>query len=376
MTTFKLKSGADEYTLDFSGAATKGGVAAGSWSSNAANQIEITKAGAAKVTIDVSWAFDADNHLVLSSGGTPVMDFNAQAGIRPLIRTVNSALFVKPDKSGTFEFTLHPTWNLNEAHDMDVTIGATKSTIDGFVFDNQGRFRYHYFDKKNLLAETVLGFKGEWVNEPSGNAPGVVHFKYDLETAGQQGEFQLPKVVVVDKSLNQLAYVYDKAGHTMKVQLVGTFEFKDLELSYAIERSQDSDGKSTTLRFGAILNTKNASGTLDFALTKKTGAATSTTLSIGGTFTSQFKGGQLSLGFRFSQQRMAGVISNTLFFEGKLIHKNGTFSWTMEMNGTVMTIGISLQQIQIGEARLQGGLNVTLDNGKVVGVRALLGVSF
>ena len=67
---------------------------------------EIAQAGATKVPIDVSWAFNPDNHLVLSSAGAPVIDFNAQHGVRPLIRTINSALFVKPDRNGAFEFTL------------------------------------------------------------------------------------------------------------------------------------------------------------------------------------------------------------------------------------------------------------------------------
>jgi hypothetical protein len=46
------------------------------------------------------------------------------------------------------------------------------------------------------------------------------------------------------------------------------------------------------------------------------------------------------------------------------------------MSGKSMIIGISAQQIKLGDARIDPALNVTLENGKVVGLRALLGVSF
>jgi hypothetical protein len=325
--------------------------------------------------VAVNWSFDARNHLILAIPGTPeVCDFHARPEVRPLLRTVDAVLIVRPDRGALFEFRLKASWNLTADHKLEVIIGSTKSTIDGYLYDSLGRFRYHFFDKTNLTSETVLGFRGEWLNAA---APGTLRFAYDLESPGRKGTFELTQPVAVEPSTNQLTYTYDKDGHNFKLQLAGAFAYRNLELSYAVQRSQDSDGKPTTLRFGAVLASKRASGTLDFALTNSTGAAAGTTLSLSGGFVPQFRNGQLQLGFRFQQQRAAGgIATNTLLLNGKLSQTSGGFSWVVESDGRATTFGLSVQQIQIGDARAQSGLNVVLENGRLAGVRGMFGVSF
>jgi hypothetical protein len=376
MSTFQLKDGSDLLELDHQGFVSMGGARIGTWSTNNGSQVVVAKTSGGESALDVDWLFDEDNHLSIEAGGEKKFDFHSDAGVRPLYRTVNSVLFVKPDRNGPFEFALRPRWALTPSHDLEMTVKGKRSVIDGFVFDDRSRFRYHFFNKGNLAEESILGFRGEWLNESGGENPGQVIFEYDLESPGAKDRFVLPVAVVVDRVLNLLSYTYDKAGQTFSVQLVGRFAFDNLELRYEIERARETDGKRTTLKFGAVITSAKAAGSLDFALVKKSGAVSSTILSITGNFTARFQGGVLNLGFRFQQERIGATLTNTFFFGGSIVHRAGVFKWEIRMSGKSMIIGISAQQIKLGDARIDPALNVTLENGKVVGLRALLGVSF
>jgi hypothetical protein len=85
MATFQLKKGTDTFDFDTAGAVSKAGVALGTWSTNDTNQVVISKADGT-IPIDVTWRFNADNHLVLQANGADVFDFSASASLQPFLR--------------------------------------------------------------------------------------------------------------------------------------------------------------------------------------------------------------------------------------------------------------------------------------------------
>src|SRR5215831_1440016 len=97
MATFTLKDGSDTLTLDDAGAVARAGAPIGRWTVNAGNQIVINKTAGTPSTIAVGWAFDGNNHLTVSQGGTKAFDFNADGPTLPGFRTHSAVLFVKPN---------------------------------------------------------------------------------------------------------------------------------------------------------------------------------------------------------------------------------------------------------------------------------------
>src|SRR4029450_6428491 len=178
MATFQLKKGTDAFDFDTAGAVTKAGAAVGKWSTNNTNQIVITKADATTVPIDVTWAFNAHNHLVLQSGGTDVFDFSAAGNPQPFFKTEDAVLQVRPDKNQAFTFALRGEWDIDANHNLPLPVNGVTCVIDGFVQDPRGRFMYHFFDKRDLTRETVLGFVGSWESLTSGDGAAKVKFTY------------------------------------------------------------------------------------------------------------------------------------------------------------------------------------------------------
>lgn len=162
MPTFQLKQDSSTFDLDISGGVQQAGANFGTWSTDKSNKIIITKLDSTKLSLDVGWKFNTDNHLVLQSSGTDVFDFCAQGDIVPFFKTVNAVLQVFPDQNNAFTFNLAGEWDLDSNHNLTFTpTGGTASTIDGFVQDPRGRFMYHFFDKDDLTRGSILGFVGQ-----------------------------------------------------------------------------------------------------------------------------------------------------------------------------------------------------------------------
>jgi hypothetical protein len=383
MATFNLTDGGDKLVLDDSGLVSKLGVKIGTWTANAANQIVINKTAGGQSTIAVDWAFDVNNHFTAGQGGTQIFDFNAAGPVLPGIRTESAVLFIKPDSEKTFEFSLRPTWSITATHDLEMTVNGRKSVIDGVISDRNGAFRFRFVDKLDVIETFTLLFKGDWQNEPTGDNPGAIVFSYDIaavDAAHQptKGTFALPNKLVVDNTFNVLSYSYEKQGRTKSVQLVGQFSLDKFELSYAIERRSSSEGQSTTLKFEVDVTGATASGNVTFALKKTSGAVTSTTFAIGGSYSGKFKNGVLTIGFAFQQQTVAGsTTSRELVFTGELVHQGGTtFNWELALAGGRTTISIAADQIRLGPVTGSSVVKVTLQGGEVRAVQALVGFKF
>lgn len=378
-TTFQLKSGADTFDFDLAGGVAQSGAAAGTWTTNSTNQIVLTKTDGTTVAFDVGWGFNGDNHLILRAAGADLVDFSNADSNQPVYKTVNAVLIVSPDSGNAFNFQLHGTWDLNDQHDLTLTLNGVTSTITGFIQDPRSRFMYHFFDQQDLNQESILGFIGSWSSVVTPDGAPMLQFSYARED-GSQGTFKLPQSATFNTSINQFMYEYDKNDQTFRVQFVGELAISDdFQISYKLDR-QESQGQeqvaSTTFQMAAVFSKKNFTGELDLAIAKNDGSPGSTTITLGGKFTAQLGSTQLVCGFSFSQVRNGATVTTTAGFNGSLkFRDSGAITWEFTTNATQLSISVQ-GQIQLGDARIDGRLNLVSENGRVVGVRALLGVAF
>ena len=378
-TTFQLKSGADTFDFDLAGGVAKSGAAAGTWTTNSTNQVVLTKTDGTTVAFDVGWGFNGDNHLILRAAGADLVDFSSADSNQPLYRTVNAVLIVSPDSGNAFNFQLRGTWDLNDQHDLTLTVNGVKSTITGFIQDPRSRFMYHFFDQQDLTQESILGFVGSWSSGVTPDGTPMLQFSYALED-GSQGIFKLPQSATFNTSINEFMYEYNKNDQTFRVQFVGELAIShDFHITYKLDR-QESQGQeqvaSTTFQMAAVFSKNDFTGELDLAIAKTDGSAGSTTITLGGNFTAQLGSTQLVAGFSFSQVRNGATVTTTAGFNGSLkFRDNGAVAWEFTTNATQLSISVQ-GEIQLGDARIDGRLNLVSESGRVVGVRALLGVAF
>jgi hypothetical protein len=383
MRTFQLKDGANTFTLGDDGSVTLGGADAGKWSTSNDNKIVITKD--AKVTsIPVDWIWTSDNHLTVQQGSAAVFDVNGSGTSQPAFALTDKAVLkVKPESQSAFEFLVRPKWELSPQHDLVMTVNGKKSTIDGVISDANSAFKFHFVDKLEIIEKYTLNFKGEWRDDPDEDDPSRLIYQYNVEgdpaaPAAATAVFKLPNKLAVDNNFNVLAYSYDKAGRTRSIQLVGQFNISQFEMSYAIERKSAADGVTTTLRFEIDIKGSTQDGKLTFDLKKKSGAAPSTTLTIGGQYTAKFKSGILTVAFGFKQQTIGtSPAKRELTFSGALVQTSGTtFVWKFEMGNGKTEISVGASQLTLGPVAIDTKVKVTMQNGSTQAVRAMLGVSF
>jgi len=380
MATFQLKQNADTFDFDIGGSVQQGGAAFGTWSTDAANKIVITKPDGTTVSLDAGWKFNADNHLVLQSGGADAFDFCAQDGVVPFFKTVDAVLQVFPDQKNAFTFNLNGEWDIDKNHDLTFTpAGGIASTIDGFVQDPRGRFMYHFFDKDDLTRQSIFGFVGQWDSFTDADGKPMVRFTYK-RADGTTGTFELPSAISFNRTINEFMYEYDKNGQTRRLQFVGELKINEnFEITYSLDR-QVSKGQqqvaSTTFHFGATFHRDNFDGEIELAINKADGSAGTTTITVGGHFTAMLGTTQLVAGFSFSQIRNGATVTSTFGFNGSLQFKdNGEITWEFLQNATQFSININAQ-IQVGDVRVDGRLNLVSQSGRIVGVKVLLGVAF
>jgi hypothetical protein len=388
MAGFQLTKGLDTFNLDTLGAVTdSAGKPLGKWSTSgdADNRIVITPSGGgAPTAIDVGWKFDGNNQLcILNTSGKLIFNFHSVAANRPFYSTLNAVLQVRPDQNNVFGFDLHGDWDIDAKHNLLFKTKTVTSSVDGFIQDTRSRFMYTFFNKQDLTQKSILGFVGHWdfpnANQKVGLAK--LDFVYD-KTGGQHGTFILPKGVTIDRVVNQLMYEYDKQGHKFRVQFVGLLEVsEDFQISYTIDRQVSGTGEQqvaqTKITVQAAITKKDFSGNVEFVLLKQDGSTGSTTIAIGGSFTAMLGKTKLQVGFAFQQTHGVNVIPSSFAFNGTLTFGGGgQIQWAFEKNATSMTLSIAVTDIQLGKARADFRLNLKRQDGSLVGVQALFGISF
>jgi hypothetical protein len=381
METFRLTAGSETYDCDAFGGVTRGGSPAGKWNTSTDNKIVISRSDGSQIAFEVAWQFDVNNHLCLFSKGAPIFDFHNVPGNRPVCATRNAVLLVKPDREKTFTFQLRGEWNLDSDHKLSFTVNGLTSIIDGFIDDPRSRFMYHFRNKTDLTQESILGFIGRWQEQLGEDGLLTTDFIYTRED-GSEDTFRLPKSVLINRSTNQLMYSYDKDNETYSIQFAGLLRIsRDFEITYTIDRQVSGSGaeqvKSTTFTVGAVFTQANLSGDLQLAIKRADGSAGATTLVISGSFTAMLGATQLQVGYSFSQIRAGNGIDTTFAFSGSLsIANNGQIQWTFEKNAQQLSVEISASNIRLGSVRADARLNLRMQNGQLVGIWGLFGVSF
>jgi hypothetical protein len=355
------------------------GNAAGSWTTNATNQIVATLADSSTVPFDVSWLFNQKNQLTIQSLNVEIFNFSS-AGVQNSFTTRDTALIVKPDRLGAFTFALQGDWNMTADHNLAFTVGGVVSTLDGFVSDPLGRFIFHFANKDNVLETNVLGFAGSWQSKVDATGTPLLDFHY--QTSSGEKIFELPKAVAVNRSSNQLTYTYTKDSKTLNIDFQGTLMIGgDFQITYVVQRQVSSGGDemvaSTTLTFNATLTQPNLHGDLQLTLTKPDGTAGASTLTIGGQCQGVLGKTSLQVGFTFTQTfgGAGNQITRTAAFSGTIVFNGGQVQWTFSATGGVINLAIGVD-IKLGSVQLDARLNLPVDGGQTAGVTFLLGVSF
>ena len=355
-------------------------VAGGKWKTQPDNKIRVTPAQGDAETFDVAWSFNADNQLVLSSGGQVVANFNADKTVTPRFELRNAVLRVTPNLLDPFVLELRGEWNLTATHDLEFTpVGGAVSTIKGIISSPTGKFLFLYSDKKRPMIQQKLGFVGTWGTAKAGE--GQLVFNYRRED-GTEDTFELPAKITINKTTNQLRYEYKKGG-VQAIDFEGTLIVnEDFTLSYHLTRQLSQTGEvmvgETTLSFGAVFQRNNFTGNLELTLTRPDGTAGATRLTIAGNFTGVLGKTNVAVGFTFSQLREGQQVTTTFGFAGKIQSSAGTIEFAFSTpNAAAGTIALTAgADIKLGKANVDARLNVDIGGGQVKGVTFLLGVRF
>ena len=382
MAGLQLAKNNETFLIEPLGTVSQNNIAVGKWKTDQTNKIVVTKNDNSTIPFDVVWEFNSDNQLVVSAAGKKFNFTEVPANV-PRYETQDAVLLVKPNKDQAFSFELRGDWALSESHDLSIKINGKTSVIDGFVNDPRSRFMFHFSNKKNLLQGSVFGFVGDWSEFV--DATGQPRLKFVYKRAGQgDGEFVLPKGVVVDKSMNQLMYEYDKDGKKRRIQLVGTLMISDdFQINYSLDRQTSSDGQqqvaSTTFNFNAAFKKNNFTGDLDLAIKKQDGTVGATTISISGKFTAVLGSARLLAGFTFEQNRAGNKTTTTFGFAGKLEFKQGSIQWAFTTDNTTtktITLAVNVDINISNSTQLDARLNLAMENGQLKGVTFFLGIAF
>jgi hypothetical protein len=367
MSHFQLTNGASIYEFDTSGGVSIDGSAAGSWTTNADNQI-VT----GSMAFDVSWLFNDKNQLTIESQNTEIFNFSA-SGLYNSFTTRDTALLVKPDRTAPFSFALHGDWQLSPDHNLTFTISEVASTLDGFVSDPLGRFIFHFANRDNPLETNVLGFVGFWETKVDASGTPLLDFHY--HSAAVENIFQLPQALAINRSSNQLTYTYAKGNQNLSIDFQGTLMIGPaFDLTYVIAPQVSSSGEqmvaSTTLSFPTTLPHPNLRG--DLQLT-----AGASTLTIGGQCQGVLGKTSLQIGFTFTQTfgGAGNQITRTAAFNGTLAFNGGQVQWTFSATGATIDLAIGVD-IKLGPVQLDARLNLPMGGQGSGGVTFLLGVSF
>jgi hypothetical protein len=379
MLYFQLSHNGVAYDFDVAGSVSGAGNPTGSWTTNAANQIVATFAGAPGIAFDVDWLFNPQNQLTIRSQNVELFNFSA-SGLYNSFTTRDSALIVQPDRTAAFSFALYGDWTMSPDHDLTLTVNGIASTLDGFISDPLGRFIFHFANKDNVLETSVLGFVGYWQSRVDAVGTPLLDFHY--QTASGEKIFELPKAVAVNRGSNQLAYTYAKDNKTLSIEFQGTLMIgPSFEITYVVEPQNSSSGEpmvsSTTLSFGATLTQPNLHSDLQLTLVKPDGTTGASTFTIGGQCQGMLGKTSLQIGFTFTQTfgGAGNQITRTAAFSGALAFQAGQVQWTFSAAGSTVDLAIGVD-IKLGAVQLDARLNLPMGGGGTSGVTFLLGVSF
>ncbi len=244
----------------------------GQWRTTPANKILFTKAGdGGTEEIDVAWAFNADNQLVISQAGKPVFTIVESTDGLPRYQLKKNQLVVDPDGDSDFEFTLSCLFGLTAEGNMVLSISGKESLLDGFIEDSKSRFRFQFKDKATDAAPNSLVLTGKWQRRDDVTDSIRLRFVLDdpaLEIADKP--LFLPQALRIDPLRNHLALVYEKNGKERRLQFLGSLEIKpNFTLVFRIDDVNDGSVRKSSITVESTFEFDRFQGQLTFFVGKE-----------------------------------------------------------------------------------------------------------
>lgn len=369
--TFQLTKDGNTFVCDITGKVTSGGNPIGTWTTNGANQVVITRsADNSTNSFDVAWQFNDQNQLRVLLGATELANFHKGDAL-PIYSLEDDVLVAQPDSAAAFTFSLHATWDFDPTgHILVMKAGSQNSNINGFLQSNDNTFTYHFFDLAAPATgnESILTFPGSWVQNATVAGKPILEFQYN-KSDGTTGLFKLPNTLNIDPNINEIVYDYDNAAGSFRVQFVGVLHISsDFSITYKL--SEDT-GSGTTFSLDAKFAKKDFTGNLDLTVGD---SSLGVTITVGGNFTAVIGGSTLSAGFLFTQP--ASGNTQSFGFNGSFSSKTSNdLSWDFEVDGGKLSIDLTAQAV-LGPVDINTKFKLTAQNGTVVGIHGLFGISF
>ena len=298
-----------------------------------------------------------------------IVNFSLLEKERPRYTCDKAKLMVTPDvRNRNFSFPLFGEWDLNEEHLLIWTVNGVTSVLDGVLQDNRSRFVYRFRDKMDLRRRSRLIFMGSWEQEMRTDADGdsfpSLNFHYICHDNTQR-TFSLPGALVIDKSLNQFAYTYDKDNESVGITLMGFFEISEnFEITYTIDKQVSTLGEEevASTKFGLIAAVSNdkVEGELELQLLKDNNEPSNYKLLLAGEYFCEHDDSSLMIGFRFLQQKEDGVVTTAVGLHGRLLFEEGEVFYVLDMDPFEKTL------------KLETGVQVQLENGVGVDQKLLV----
>jgi hypothetical protein len=350
----------------------------GRWSTEA-NAVKLVRSGGAgSETVDmVSFAFNDKNQLVIAQAGKPVFTLvNTPDGLPTYSVDAKNRLVVDPDGDRDFQFTLEALWGLNTDGNLLVSIGGAESVLDGFLDDNNSRFRFGFDDKESPTVPSRLLLKGGWERKAAVANEIRLHFVLDDPTLEIKSRpLDLPAAVKVDPSRNHLALVYQsKSKGERRLQFAGSFEIRpNMTLVFRIDDVKDAGLRKSRIEVETIFAWDTGTGSLQFFVGKESGKGVQK-IEVGGALKAQLKGGTLEWTFAYRKATAGGTTTLALATQLSFVSDKGKLLISYMQDGKVKQFDIS-GQVDTGKVVFGGGLSIKNDpQGR--SVKAFIGVSW
>lgn len=377
MADFSLQSGNDTFDFDIQGNVSKSGAAVGTWAVADDGQVQVTDGAGNVTTIPATWQFNAGNQLELHQAGNVVFNFHNNAQVRPDLQVASGVLLVAPDGNGTFSFSLHSDWNLDNQFNLLFTIATVQSSINGILRDtDSSEFVYLFISQGPMARNYEFDFTGKWQQNGSGTD---VDFVYDKEN-GATGTITMPPGLTTDPVKNVLVYTYNKGTHTGSLELAGSLRINsNFSVTYVLDQQDQAGIQSTTFSIDARID-KDKVGEGDLHLLVQQ-AGQQQTLQIGGDYHGAVAGLNLTVGFNYTRTVSGTTINDSVAFNGTVSNPNGdaSFSWAFKMNdenGQLKDFSVDLTahiMLRPGTC-IDAALTFTV-NGQQVAVAAMFRIS-
>jgi hypothetical protein len=368
--------------------ASSAGVNVGTWTTDAGNNIVITKPDGTTLThAKVQWSFNATNQLCLADAtGEAIANFGTDG---PLYELAQNVLLVTPGDSITFSFLLYCQWTLDANNNLGAQFGGTPgtSTITGYVQNSSTQFVFWFADSSLAMpAQQMLGFSGKWMQVAANNDPLKLAFQgtvADGSPAGLPFKFVLSNsTAAINPISNNLELSYSDANGIHKTVLQGSLAISStIGLTFSIADQVEDGVEKSSLSIAGTFDFSGGFANLKFNVAK-TVAGPATSLAIGGSFQAQIAAIGLQINFSYQSAQCptcgTGTVANST-----TLAVGGTFTWR---NGKVAFSysdtagkGYSFQingEIQFGKVGIDAGLQITNDpiGGRVV--TGMLGLSW